>query len=154
MARDGQWQGAVAHWVDGYARLSPVEKSAREERVRWVLSASGSSVAEQDRERDKRRSAYRILVLGVVFGAIATTLIISGISTANGTLPLLAIGGWIGIIASMTCAIIYVFRLSSGDDRPVNQPLSDEEIARAQAIAEVVDNDSADRRRAAGDKVD
>ncbi|CAA9560245.1 MAG: hypothetical protein AVDCRST_MAG43-1904 [uncultured Thermomicrobiales bacterium] len=152
LARDGQWQAAVAHWVDGYAGLSPVEKSAREQRVRWVISASGTSAGQQDRDRYQRRVAYRILLLGIVFGGIATALVIAGSSTATGTSPILAIGGWIGITASIICAIVYAFRLSSASNRPLNLPLSDVEIAMARAIAETLDRQSADHH-ANGDKV-
>lgn len=119
-----------------------------------MISASSSSVGQHDRKRDQRRTAYRILLLGMVFGIIATTLIIFGTSTANGTSPVLAVGGWIGIIASITCVIVYVFRLSSAGNRPVSHSLSEDEIATAQALAEAIDRESAGHPHANGDKVD
>lgn len=151
LARGSQWQAAVAQWVDGYADVASAERSAREQRVRWVIRESGTSIGEHNREQERRRKAYHILLLGMVFAAIATTLIVIGTASENGTVPMLAIGGWIGIVASITCAITYVLRLNRAGARQVNASLSDDEIARAQALAEAIDRESAGRRQATDD---
>lgn len=148
LARDNHWQAALAQWTDGYAHLAPPEKSARDQRVRWLIRETGPGSEEQGREREQRRAAYRILMLGVLFGVIATTSIILGMFTVNGTLPLLALGGWIGIIGSMTSAIVYALRLSTAD----NLSLSQAEIAKAQALAGAIDRKSADHRDSSGDR--
>ncbi|MDQ3541342.1 MAG: hypothetical protein M3440_11685 [Chloroflexota bacterium] len=154
LARGSQWQAAVAQWVDGYADVASTEQSAREQRVRWVIRESGTSIGEHNREQERRRNAFQILLLGMVFAAIATTLIVIGTASENGTVPVLAVGGWIGIVASITCAITYVLRLNRAAARPVNASLSDDEIARARALAEAIDRKSAGRDHATDDGVD
>lgn len=148
LARDSQWHAAVSQWVDGYAYVSAAERSARARRVRWVLRECGTPISEHNREQEERRKAYRILLLGMVFGAIATTMIVVGTYAENGTSPLLAVGGWIGIVASSACAVIYVFRLHRASDLPDHAPLSNDEITQAQALAETIDRESAGPRHA------
>lgn len=130
-------------WIDGYEHATPAERTERDRRVRWLLHEAGEPIDQTQSDERPRRAAYRVLMLGMVFGAIATILILSGASTDDGTLPILAVGGWIGIIASIICAVTYVFRLSSA----AGAPLRHDEISRARSLADVIDRDSGPSNR-------
>lgn len=151
LARESQWRAAVSRWIHGYAQAPPGRKTAAEQRVRWLIRESGPSIGQHNREQEQRRNAYRILWLSVLCGAVATALIILGIYTEDGTLPILAVGGWIGIIGSITSTIIYAFRLSATSQHPTNASLTAEEIVRARTFAEELDRD---HHRSADDGVE
>ncbi len=152
LARESRWEAAVARWLDGYGNAQPERRSAAEQRLRWLLRESGTSPRQHNQVQERRRSAYRVLLLGVLAGAIATALIIAGMYTEPGTSPVLAVGGWIGIIASMACAILYAFRLSSAAKSPVSAPLTADEIAQVRSLAELLDRDDSVSRPVAGDR--
>lgn len=133
----------MSQWVDGYDHAPSTERAERNRRVRWLLHEADPSIGNRHPRQRLRRDAYRVLMLGIAFGAIATTLVIIGISSGDGTQPVLAVGGWISILASITCTIIYVFRLSSAAD----PPLRDDEIERAGRLASALDRQPASSNR-------
>jgi hypothetical protein len=143
LASQSRWRAAVARWVEASHFPSPERRSAAEQRLRWLIREVGASGAQCSPEREHRRNAYRVLMLAVLFGAIATALIILDMYTGEGTSPVLTIGGWIGIIASMACAILYAFRLSNAQRTPESAPLTADEIARARELAEALDHEVA-----------
>lgn len=108
-----------------------------------MIAQSGTSISAHNCEQGHRRKAYRILLVGIALAVIATTLIVFGTFAADGTVPWLAVGGWIGIVASVACAILFVLRLNRAGVHRVNAPLSDDEITRALELAEAIDRESA-----------
>lgn len=154
LASASRWRAAVARWVDASKHSSPERRAAAERRLRWLIHESGASHGQHAWEEERRRNAYRVLLLALLCGAIATTLIILGIYTTEGTAPILAIGGWVGIVASMTCAILYVFRLSKSGHRRESAPLTADEIAAARELAEELDREVVASRPATSDRYD
>jgi hypothetical protein len=151
LASQSCWRAAVAQWVEASKLPAPELRVVAEQRLRWLIHEAGAPDQQRNSERELRRNAYRVLMLAVLSGAIATALIILGMYTEEGTSPVLAIGGWIGIIVSMACAIFYAFRLSNAQRTPKSAPLTVDEIARARELAEALDREVAAPRPAIDD---
>ncbi len=147
LARQSQWQSAVARWLEGHASDAPELRSAADQRLHWLILEAESSGGMRDREESPRRNAYRMFLFAVLAGAVATVLVVLGTRTAGGTSPPLAIGGWIAIVASMIFAIAYALRLHDADHPVGNAPVTDELITEARRIAAHLDRQEAAARR-------
>jgi len=147
LARQSHWQAAVSRWLEGHASTTPALRTAADQRLRWLVGEAGPSPGKRDHEGHQRRNAYRMFLLAVLSGVVATVLIILGMQTADGWSPVLAIGGWIGIVASMTFAVAYALRLHTADQPADSTPLTAEVIAQAQTIAACLDHQQAESRQ-------
>jgi len=142
-ARQSQWQSAVSRWLEGHTSEAPELRTAADQRLHWLIAEAGSSHGIRDREKRQLHDAHRLFLLAVVSGAVATVLILLGTRTADGSSPVLAIGGWIGIIASMVLAIAYALRLHDAN-RPLSDvPVTDELVTQARTLASHLDRQQA-----------
>lgn len=154
LARQSQWQSAVARWLEGHASDAPELRSAADQRLHWLIAEAESSRGKRDREESRRDDAYRMFLLALLAGSAATVLIVLGMQTAAGTSPLLAVGGWLGIVASMFFAIAYTLRLHDADHPVGNSPVTDELIAEARRIAARLDHQGEAAFQRTGDERD
>lgn len=143
LARRSQWQPAVSHWLEGHTSDAPELRTAADQRLQWLIWEAGSSIGQRDGEKRHRHDAYRLFLLAALSGAIATVLVVLGTRTVEGSSPVLAIGGWIGILASMIFTIAYALRLFDADHPVDNAPVTDELIARARNLAAHLDRQQA-----------
>lgn len=148
LAREGRWQAAVACWLD--ARASAPARQAAEERLRWILTESGHVPLVHNRREEHRRTAYRILVAALGFGALATALVVTGTHAEGGTSYPLAALAWIAIAAALAGGIAFALRLGTNPIGSNGPPLTSAEISQARKLARSLDRD-VDRQRAGTD---